>query len=345
MTFTKPLWETDPFRFLINQKFPALIAYADEELRRISPELENCYCEAERLSHAYFLDLCAMDSAALHALLAEEKAKVIKQHIETTMLLDSRRFFNESFAEADLDHWSKISYWTTDEAVALSLGKDPRIVTWDTIEDYAAQSVFVFVFAERQELIRRAIEAGQLRERNTPPFFLAWALRTRFYMPVPLVEAVSILGNQIADWKTEYDRLVAFVNDQSQRTEATKAELEQQREAAFDALLSLNNDYVELMQKHEVMEQELIACREGGNANSTPAKTMHAKERESLLKMIIGMALKGYGHDPRVSRSGTAKEIASDLAIAGLPLDEDTVRKYLNKAKQLLPGDETEQNR
>jgi hypothetical protein len=261
------------------------------------------------------------------------------------MLLDGNRFFNESFAQADLEHRSKISYWTADEAVALSLGKDPRIVTWDAIEEYAAQSVFVFAFAERRELVQRAIQAGQLMERNTPPYFLAWALRTRFYMPLPLVEAVSSLGNQIADWKTEYDRLVAYVNDESQRTEATKAQLEQQRKVAFDALLSLNNDYVELTQKYEVVEQELIAFREGQRAESPSEKPMHAKERESLLKLIIGMAIKGYGHDPKAARSPTAKEVAGDLALHDIPLDEDTVRKYLAEARQLLPGDETEQNR
>jgi hypothetical protein len=343
MAFTKPLWETDPFSFLINQKFPALVSLADEELRRISPELENQYRDAECHSREYFLELCAMDWATMQALLREEKSKVIRQNVETAIRLDESRFFNESFAALDLDHWSKISYWTADEAVALSLEKDPRVVTWDAIEEYATQSVFVFVFAERRELVRRAIEAGQLMERNTPPAFLAWALRTRFYMPIALVEAVSSLGNQIADWKTEYDRLVAFVNDQSQRTEATQAQLEQQREAAFDALLSLNNDYVELMQKHEVMEQELLAIRE--SAKPSPEKPMHAKERESLLKLIIGMAMKGYGHDPKASRSSTAKEIASDLALADIPLDEDTVRKYLNEARELLPGDETEQKR
>ena len=244
----------------------------------------------------------------------------------------------------DLDHWSKISYWTADEAVALSLGKDPRIVTWEAIEDYANQSGFVYTFAERRELVSRATEAGQLMERNTPGFFLAWALRTRFYMPMTLVEAVSNLGNQIADWKTEYDRLVAFVNYQGRNTETTPTQIEQESAAALKILIALNSDYVALMQRHEVIEQEFIAYRERHEAEQQPEKMLHTRERESLLKMVIGMAIKGYGHDPKAVRGPTAKEISGDLALHGIPLDEDTVRKYLAEARELLPPDQTEQN-
>ena len=39
------------------------------------------------------------------------------------------------------------------------------------------------------------------------------------------------------------------------------------------------------------------------------------------------MAVKGYGYDPRSKRSEQVADIASDLAIAGVPLDADTDRK------------------
>jgi hypothetical protein len=71
-------------------------------------------------------------------------------------------------------------------------------------------------------------------------------------------------------------------------------------------------------------------------------KPLGARQRDSLLKLIIGMAIKGYGYDPRAGRSGITREIADDLRLAGLSLDEDTIRKYLNEAKELLPGLETE---
>ncbi len=73
-------------------------------------------------------------------------------------------------------------------------------------------------------------------------------------------------------------------------------------------------------------------------------KPFGTRERDSLLKLVIGIAVKGYGYDPKASRTGTAREIAGDLQLLGIPLDEDTVRKFLTDAKALLPSIETEQN-
>ena len=63
------------------------------------------------------------------------------------------------------------------------------------------------------------------------------------------------------------------------------------------------------------------------------------KERESLLKIIIGMARGGYVYDPKLNRSAVPQEIASDLAKHGVPLDVDTVRKWLKEAAEFLPGE------
>jgi len=59
-------------------------------------------------------------------------------------------------------------------------------------------------------------------------------------------------------------------------------------------------------------------------------KRLGARERDSMLKLVIGMAIKGYGYDPKAGRSGAAREIAGDLLLAGLALDEDTIRKYFS---------------
>lgn len=56
------------------------------------------------------------------------------------------------------------------------------------------------------------------------------------------------------------------------------------------------------------------------------------RERDSLLKLILGMALGGYGFDPKASKSPTPKEIADDLAAHGISITDDTVRKYLKEA-------------
>ncbi len=49
------------------------------------------------------------------------------------------------------------------------------------------------------------------------------------------------------------------------------------------------------------------------------------------------MAIKGYAYDPKAKRSDVAQTIADDLASLGIPLDPDTVRKWLKEALEIVP--------
>lgn len=67
-------------------------------------------------------------------------------------------------------------------------------------------------------------------------------------------------------------------------------------------------------------------------------KQLGTKEKDTLLKLVIGMAIKGYSHDPSASKNNTAKEIADDLAELGVSVSDDTVRKYLKLAAEFIPS-------
>lgn len=64
---------------------------------------------------------------------------------------------------------------------------------------------------------------------------------------------------------------------------------------------------------------------------------LNTKERSTLLKMIIAMAIKGYSYNPAVGRSPTANEISQDMHALQLSCTDDTIRKMLNAAKDYLP--------
>jgi hypothetical protein len=83
--------------------------------------------------------------------------------------------------------------------------------------------------------------------------------------------------------------------------------------------------------------QARIRELEAGQADSSAEKPLGAKERESLLKIVIGIAVDSYKYDPKLSRSAVPQEIADDLAKCGVVLDVDTVRKWLREAAELLP--------
>lgn len=67
-------------------------------------------------------------------------------------------------------------------------------------------------------------------------------------------------------------------------------------------------------------------------------KPLGNRERETLLKLVIGMAIGAYGHNPAAKKTDTVSQIVDDLARAGAPLSDETVRKYLKEAASLLSG-------
>jgi hypothetical protein len=72
--------------------------------------------------------------------------------------------------------------------------------------------------------------------------------------------------------------------------------------------------------------------------DSRTEKPLGTRERDTMLKIIIGMAVKGYSYDPGASRSTVPKEVADDLAALGVGVSDDTVRKYLKEAAEsVLP--------
>jgi len=121
-----------------------------------------------------------------------------------------------------------------------------------------------------------------------------------------------------------------------------------QCEFRFAATLSSGFDYGDIIYEldasigiDKVMEEGVVMAveldrfealkSEKGKFNRLE-KPLATIEHNSLLKLVIGMAIKGYAHDPAASKSTSPKEIADDLAQLGLDITDDTVRKHLKKA-------------
>ncbi len=69
------------------------------------------------------------------------------------------------------------------------------------------------------------------------------------------------------------------------------------------------------------------------SAAMSTTDAMSTKARASMLKLILGMAMKKYGYNPESNKSPATKAITDDLSDYELKLDEDTVRKYLKEAQ------------
>jgi hypothetical protein len=76
--------------------------------------------------------------------------------------------------------------------------------------------------------------------------------------------------------------------------------------------------------------RDLVSVAENPSA---PAKThFSTKERATTLKIILGMAVGGYGYVPGEGRSTAISVITNDIHDIELTIDDDTVRKYLRDA-------------
>jgi hypothetical protein len=328
-----PVTRQTKIDFLVRRKFRGIsvaapplgtpsISLSGERLARKDPNAREAIL-------AYRTQLSAMAEEDLDALFASELTTREEEERAQAEFAEQERFFNQHHAMADFDHWSRSAYWTLDEAVALSLGRSPEVVNWEKVKPYIGASNFAEQYRRRRDLVMRARDMQQLYDQSLPGFFLAWAKRNDIAVADGLETLVKQRGGQVADWKTLYD-------DLKEKTDAHHIE-------CMRVLDSKNADIGTLLKRVEEFEARLVLSKASVPAGSP--EPLGARERESLLKLIIGMAVFGYGYVPTAPRSQKPGEIAEDLARAGVALDVDTVRKWLKEAAELLPPNPDGSNR
>jgi hypothetical protein len=123
-------------------------------------------------------------------------ARLIRKKIKDRETLyagleEKARFFNLPTAMADVAHWGRAATWTLEEAVALSLGRDPDRVSASTVEAFTNISAFASDYLKRRDLVRRALHAGVLVNPTSPGQFLTWMERNDFTAPDKLRETVN----------------------------------------------------------------------------------------------------------------------------------------------------------
>jgi hypothetical protein len=220
------------------------------------------------------------------------------------------------YARADFVHWSKAAYWRIPEAVALLFGEDPEAVQRHLSKPTTYRGIrrriqpFADEYDKICDLANRAVKAKQLHALSSPGVFLAWARRNKIEYPYELEREVLLHGHKMIDWQSSYENLKKQYADKEQEM----AVLNQCRDA--------------LLRRVSGLEEQL---------QQAGSKHLGTRERDSVMKLIIGLAIGGYRYDPTAARNDAIRDICSDLSLSGLPLDPDTVRKWLREAAELLP--------
>ena len=321
IAMTKPP-AADQVRYLLLRRFPAA------DMLRLPPTLSHRGAQASAGGlqdrreevEAYERELNSMPPAALKALFDQERAIAWNEITSRAEREERDRFFNQPHAKADFAYWIKAAHWTLDEAIALSFGKAPEQVSWEKLEPLVQISRFAFEYQRRRELALRACQWEQLFDPVLPGVFLAWARRTGLTIPPELEAAVAAHGIQVADWKSLFDKLKASTDEQ----------YAQLKSLCDTQALRIQH----LLEQIKELETQFASARDQAPPLEKPLGT---RERDSLLKLVIGMAMGGYGYVPSANRSDQPATIEADLARLGVSLDVDTIRKWLKRGAELLP--------
>ena len=221
----------DPIEYLVRRRFPdyrAVMAPPVPGFSGMSMSGMTAEHRKERtaLIEAFQEELLALTPEDLNARLAAEQAKERQELIDKTDREEIGRFFNRPSANADFSHWSKATYWTLDEAIALSFGKAPEVVKWENVRSHVGVSPFAFQYSRVRDLAHRAKAWEQLYDPVLPTIYLAWARRTEIAVPEELIRMVESRGAVVGDWKDNYDKLKAqfdmLLADRDKITEVCK---------------------------------------------------------------------------------------------------------------------------
>jgi hypothetical protein len=73
--------------------------------------------------------------------------------------------------------------------------------------------------------------------------------------------------------------------------------------------------------------------------DTSESKLLSESTRQTLLKLVYGMAVDAYGYDPdsnKNSATGGKNGISAKLQARGISITDDTIRKYLKEAKDSI---------
>lgn len=261
------------------------------------------------LSHERKQEIIREGNAYKEELKAMPPTDVMKKYHEAKQNDANNKKQKDLYAyPADYEHWCKLSFWSMEEAIALSIGKDPHKVNLDSVNEYKNYFPFAKDYMNRYELLKRAEVIKAIYRKPTPMNFIKWADSVEISYPAELREYVE---------KYHKDNDI----DYKAKTEELAQELEQ-----------LKKEKRLLCEAADNMREKLTELQ-------NTDKPLDARERTSLLTMIAGMATGGYGHNFNATRSDTAKQIETDIITLGLSLTDDTIRRWLQEAGELIDQD------
>lgn len=293
---------------------------------------------------SYQKHLQALSPTDLAQLVQSEKRNEAAEAVARAANEEAQRFFNLPSAAAPFDHYCKLAYWTLDECVALTFGKNPEIVKWDTVKGSVPFSPFAAKYARLRDIAQRAKWAGQLFDPVRPTTFLSWAKTLGISISDELVGRAVDSGISLKGWQELYEDCLAQrkadLADFAEKREEDLASYARQRTTDLAEYAEKRSKDAEefpatLAEKDRCIEELQRQLNAEAKLASRPLQT---RERENLQLIALLGAIRGYGYEPGV-KSKAAGTIEEDTDKLGLRFTDDRIRHHLQQASELLPGD------
>ena len=218
---------------------------------------------------------------------------------------EQRLNFNAQGSAADWHYWCKMAEWTVEEGVALSLGRDPRQVSWATVEPAVVSSPFARAYRDRRDIFLRAQTAGVLQENNPPVAIVEWMRRIEIEVPPELAEAATKYNSGTGP--------ACQVEGVTLTTEETQNPL-----------------VTKLRREVERLEEQLKEAKAGHQQ----AKGLDPREHNSLHLLVNAMAREKYRFDPKDTLSSVTSNIVSAVERQGNSISSATALKHLRAASE-----------
>jgi hypothetical protein len=270
----------------------------------LSKENEEDKVNIYELFNARKSELLAMSDGEIDTLwkAAQEKKHEKKQERNELEIqrIEQRLLFNNKNPRVNYDYWPKMSFWNQYEVAALLLDTSPEIVHWDSVESYKDQYPLARKYAALFEVASRALSTGELKHTKG------------------VTNCIQIKPSDCIEWA------------QSKGIDIP------------EELAEKMNYQTQYMKCEQLKEENLFLIEELDKIKieNTYEKPINTREKESMLKIIIGMAIGGYKYQPGLKRQKdpVIQDMLTDLENNGVGCCRHTIQKFIDEGCALLPS-------
>jgi hypothetical protein len=189
--------------FLVSRKHPSFINYSGPILLQ-APERSHRQDYERELLLKSNTDIDKLYDKEIKNSHEEIKFKQEKE--------EEKRIWNQAAAKANkeiFEHYCTFSAWNLHESVVLALGRNPKIVTLDILDEYPNTSPFAKEYLMLSEFL---IRSGLFYKQNTsvdPMRVIEWLKKHNKNIPAELQKTWNNLKQKtnIIDWQNKYETI------------------------------------------------------------------------------------------------------------------------------------------